>query len=581
MLILWLAMAFAPITPALAQSDVRVTASVRTNRVFMGDELAVEVLVEGADDVRPFDAPSVPGATMRFLGGSNISRSFTMIVNGQRTENSTKGYSLQYALSPTRPGRLVIPPIQVEVDGKMYQTEPITIVAIEPQTDTEFALELAIDEDRVYVGQPVRARVTWFIAAAVNEFSFLASPEPEGFDVYVSDTGQTRGRTIEFEFFGQRVTAVQSRATRGNESYPVLTFDVTLIPRETGVRTIGPLSVVFSRRDSMRVHRRQCLSNAAEIEVLPLPDEGRPDNFTGLVGVYTIDAQATPTNVAVGDPIELSVTIRGPEPMSRLDPPDLSLDRGFGENFKSSPDGWRRQPTTRAGERHFTTTIRARSDRVTQIPPIPLPYFDARTGEYRDATSEAIPLEVRSVREVTAADAITGPGRARPSLARELERSKPGLWALETDPDRLLAADGFDLVEIVRSPITISALAAPPALYAGIAITGFVRTRRDPRESRRRAALPRALRTVRSRGAEAGVRSLVADLLDRPAAGVTGQDCLDLAPDSADARLLAAVLTQAESARFGAVGTSPAPDPQKLRAAMRRVAARVRAEETS
>jgi hypothetical protein len=119
------------------------------------------------------------------------------------------------------------------------------------------------------------------------------------------------------------------------------------------------------------------------------------------------------------------------------------------------------------------------------------------------------------------------------------------------------------------------------ALYAGIAITGFVRTRRDPRESRRRAALPRALRTVRSRGAEAGVRSLVADLLDRPAAGVTGQDCLDLAPDSADARLLAAVLTQAESARFGAVGTSPAPDPQKLRAAMRRVAARVRAEETS
>lgn len=559
---------------AIAQDDVRVSASVRKNRVYMGDELMVEVLVEGADNARQASEPVVPGASMRFLGGNNISRSFTMIVNGQRTENSTKGYSLQYALSPTRPGRIVVPPIEVVVGGQTHRTEPIVIEALQPQSDSEFSLEIAIDEDRVYVGQPVQARVTWFIAAAVNEFSFRATPEPEGFDVYIPDAGQTRSRSIEFEIFGQRVTAVQSRARRGNVDYPVLTFDLTLIPRQVGTQSVGPLNVVFSRRDSMRVQRRQNLSNEVQLEVLPLPSEGRPADFAGLVGVYAIDAHASPTSVAVGDPIELSLTISGPEPLTRLDAPELALDAGFSELFKSSPDGWRRQPITRRGIRRFTTTIRARSDRVTEIPPIRLPYFDARTGEYRDALSEAIPLEVRSVREVTAADAITGPGRSRPALTRELERAEPGLWALETDPEQLLRADGFELARVVRSPVTISALAAPPALYAGVVVAGFVRSRRDPVAARRRRALPRAQRALRSGGGEAGVRTLVSGLLDRPAEGVTGQDCLELAPDSDDAELLASVMIGAESGRYGG---APGEEPEvgEIRAAMRRVALHV------
>ena len=572
-LCVWLAILMwaAPAIAGRQADDVRVTASVRTNRVYIGDELLVEVLVEGADRVREPEAPEVDGATMRFLGGSNISRSFTMIVNGQRTENSTKGYSLQYALTPTRPGRIVIPPIEVSVAGRAYRTEAIAIEALEPRTDPEFALELAIDEDRVYVGQPVRARVTWFLAAGVNEFSFRASPEPEGFEVYVPETNITRGRVIEFEIFGRRVVAVQSRARRGNVDYPVLTFDLTLIPREAGTKRVGPLNVVFSRRDSMRVTRRQSISNEATLEVLPLPTEGRPSDFAGLVGEFSIEAQAAPTSVAVGDPIELSVTIRGPEPLTRLDAPDLTQDAGFSELFKTSPDGWRRQPITQRGMRRFTTTIRARTDKVTEIPAIRLPYFDARVGAYRDALSEPIPLEVRSVREVTAADAITGPGRARPSLTSELERGEGGLWALQTDPDRLLRADGFELGRVMRSPVTVAVLAAPPALYAGVVLVGVVRSRRDPAARRRRRALPRARRAMRVGGAAAGVRTLVGDLLDRPAGGVTAQDCLELAAGREDAALLASVLRSAESERYGGAA-SEAPDEASVRAAMRRVA---------
>jgi len=567
-------------TQALAQDDVRVTASVRKNRIYMGDELLIEVRVEGADSPRQPTTPEVDGAAIRFLGGSNVSRSFTMIVNGKRTNNNTKGYTFQYALTPTRPGQMTLPPIEVEVNGVTFKTDPIRVEAIEPQSDSEFALELAIDEDRVYVGQPVRARVTWFIAAAVNEFSFRSSPLPDGFDVYLPEQPTSRNRAIEFEIFGERITAVQTRSRRGNVDFPVLSFDIVLIPRKTGRQTVGPLSVVFNRRDSSRVLRRQCLSNEVELEVLPLPSAGRPSDFAGLVGVYTIDAQASPTSVAIGDPIELSVTITGPEPLTRLDAPDLARDPGFSESFKPSPDGWRRQPITARGYRRFTTTIRARSDTITEIPPIRVPYFDARTGEYSEALSEPIALEVRAVRQVTAADAITGPRRSAPALTRPLLRAPDGVWALETDPDTLLRTDAFDLIEVAKAPLTITALGAPPVLYAGVVAVGFVRKRRDPVAARRRRALPRARRSLRSGGPPAGVRTLVSDLLDRPTESVTAQDCLELAPESADACLLASVLSGAESGRFGETSSAPELELKAILDAMRRLAAFAQTEAT-
>ena len=42
--------------------------------------------------------------------------------------------------------------------------------------------------------------------------------------------------------------------------------------------------------------------DAVPIEVLPLPDEGKPADFTGAVGQWNLEVTAKPTEVAVGDP---------------------------------------------------------------------------------------------------------------------------------------------------------------------------------------------------------------------------------------------------------------------------------------
>ena len=166
-------------------------------------------------------------------------------------------------------------------------------------------------------------------------------------------------------------------------------------------------------------------SQPVTLNVRPLPTQGRPANFTGLVGQFSIDASAQPTQVSVGDPIDLRVRITGPEPLDRLLAPDLARDPAFAGPFRLSADGLRLDSSQNSGSRTYSTTLRATSDRVTRVPPVELAYFDTRAGEYRVARSQPIPLTVRPTRQVTAGDAITVPHADSSSASRRAPTSLP------------------------------------------------------------------------------------------------------------------------------------------------------------
>jgi len=47
------------------------------------------------------------------------------------------------------------------------------------------------------------------------------------------------------------------------------------------------------------------------MRVIPLPKAGKPDNFSGAVGSFSLSAEAAPKECMVGDPITLMMVIRG------------------------------------------------------------------------------------------------------------------------------------------------------------------------------------------------------------------------------------------------------------------------------
>jgi hypothetical protein len=59
-------------------------------------------------------------------------------------------------------------------------------------------------------------------------------------------------------------------------------------------------------------------------DVQPLPEQGKPSDFSGAVGHFTLEVRAAPLDVTAGDPVTLTYTLRGEGDLSSVVPPALS-----------------------------------------------------------------------------------------------------------------------------------------------------------------------------------------------------------------------------------------------------------------
>ncbi len=567
---------------ARAQGEVSVVAELSNTSVYLGDSVLLQITVEGTDDADEPSVPEIPGVSVLAQGGGSQSRSFITWRNGRREATQRLSYVFQYSLTPTRAGVFDIPAIDVPVAGRTYTTQPLRVSAVEPPIDPDALIRIELDAEEAYVGQPVRARVSWFFEGVARSASFRASELPPSIDVMpLPPPAGTTSDVYRIDAFGVQAQAAQARGVRDSRPSPALVFELMLIPREAGEFRVGPVVVVFDRsRGPRRVMSR---SDEVTLSVRPLPEAGRPPGFTGLIGDFSLSLDASPTEVNVGDPISLRLTIHGPEPLSGADAPDLAADPDIAERFKPSADGWERTGQDRAGARSFETTIRARTEDVDAIPPIRLPYFDPVSGEYRYAMTDEVPLEVRRTRRVTAADAIMAPGRAAPPSSRRLKRAGDGVWALQTDPARLLASDGIDPLAWGASPVVVTVLVAPPAAYALATIVVLARRRSDPEARRRRRAVARGMGLVARGRASEGIRSWASGVTGMSEQAVTAADVRALGADGdEDAKRLADALLTGERSRYGeGEAENGAAEATDLRAAMNRLRTRTRAKGVS
>ena len=559
--------------PALAQNsgDVRVTAQLSAPRVYVNDVVDLTVTVEGSN------APDRPmlrvpdGIDAEFVGGSDTSSRFTSIINGQRQERVSQGYVFQYRLTPSREGTFTIPGPEVMVNGKVHSAAPLRFSAVRPDPSDEFFLRMQVDRDDLYVGEPARLRIVWGLATSVSNVSFSRMPGQADFDLATPrdrvPTGQ-RGsddRTAEVNMFGRNVVGVWGEETVNGKTMRTLTFDLIVVPKDAGRHELGPVSITFDVgarqrspfdifEDRSNVRRASSMSNPVNINVKPLPEKGRPADFGGLVGTFSIKSMAEPRIVSVGDPITLKLLVDGPDPTDRVIAPDLSTVPGFGA-FKLSSEGWHTDSGDLVGPRAFSTTIRVSDAKVTEIPPIELASFDPREGVYKRIRSAPLPLTVRATREVTAADAVSA-GAALPvpiTPASSLDSAGPGLVA-NAEGAWVLADEGGGLMDMVRSPVIAGALIAPPLAFFAATLVRIGRQRGEHESVKIARARREALKALGEGTPDAptigaALRGYAGAVLHIEPAAVTPVDC-DSPGDPALAEI-GRVLAACDAGRFG------------------------------
>lgn len=554
---------------ALAQVEVHARVDSQVT-IYPGQRFTYSVVVNGGKAERIDIAPLAPFRPQRTGSGNSI-----RAINGR----TVVIYSENYALTAEKPGTMVLPSVTVVVSGRAYKTNPVEVTVAKPGTTDRLDLEVTVSERKCYVGQPVVLTIKWIVKAVQPKDAAFNVPVFKSDDFFledVSDSTRAFAKT-QVAIHGVPVVVSENRQLIKGLETAIISFDKVLIPKRRGrvtldsvtlsasiatgrVRTNEIFNPIRTTYERFSVH-----SDPIELEVLALPETGRPATFYGLVGRYTIAAAATPTEVSVGDPITLTVRIGGNPYLKPVQWPDL--EASLAGHFKIPTE--KASPVEEKGQKIFTQTIRANSDTVTEIPPIPLAYFDSQAGRYAVAWTDAIPLAVAPTRVLTNADVEgTGGGAA---VGRAVQALQEGFSANYYGPEVL----------VNQSFSPVSALARPGyAVLWSIPLLGFVAsvvfkliTTTSPEavaRKRRRGAYAAArhrLGALASAPADqrhdllaAAIKGYLGDRFGRTAGSLTADDCRDIVVAATDNMDLAngfrAKISEFEAARYAALDAS-------------------------
>lgn len=571
------------VDPAIAQSQAQREQGVSVDvpsEMYIAETAQMRVVIRGSTATNAPVIPEIPGMSVEYRG-VNSSTGMTIIING-RVQTSGGEVAHFYSITPKRAGTFTIPVISVDVGGTVLQSKPTQVTVREVPKATDFTLTVKVPKTTVYVGQPVPVLLEWRLGRNVSSPSATLPIDGAAFDTYPDSriASAPSSPQSEMRIDGERIAVMFSSG--------VLSTERIIVPRQAGTITIGPARVDFGAAAGQRApnmmdmpgadrtiyERLYSTAEPIKITVIDLPTEGRPPNFSGLVGMFTLLANVDARAVSVGDPINLAVNISGTAPLAIVPALDLSRAMAGASEFRVPRDPI--LPTVGATSVAYRTVIRPRSTSATQVGPITLNYFDPETGRYTVAQSTPIELTVAASPSVAIPDE---PAKDADSPVFSKPQTPDGLDDIQRIAPAAEHRGAEGVLDRARSPVFLLAAAAPPLSCVLLVGGQFVMWRRSRYPARRRRQI--ALRRLRTRLRQAAHRGrhdvangevgaaialalaeFVADWFNAPAGALTAQEAISLLSscNHPSAGRLAELLHQIDAPRFAptdATGASP------------------------
>jgi len=384
--------------------------------------------------------------------------SFMQIINGKVTRSKQVEFVFNLRFTARVPGRYSLGPFRIVQGGSSRATGTYNVTLTEIPVTGSQRIRLLIPKGPVYVGQRVPIRVQWWTDATladqlVNQraivplfdrgdvFSFSDQPDPKAKFSILFDMKSGE----------KELPATASQRHEGSAAFVIRSVQRTMVPLKAGRYDIKPSTLIvdeavswrrdfFGMRTPTRIRTLRAVDDAQKLLVSPLPEAGRPPSFAGAVGTgFTLDVAADRTVVRAGDPIKLTLRLRGDGGVEWASLP--RLDRAG-----LSPDHFRvpEQPPAGVydkGAKRFEVVVRATTAGLDAIPPIAFSWFDPTTGRYRTTRSRPIALSVGKAHVVAAKDVYRTTEPAKGG-AEESRRIGPTSAAPEPVPAGGSAATG-------------------------------------------------------------------------------------------------------------------------------------------
>lgn len=395
-------------TTLLAQKDIRLEATVTKQDMSLYDRFTYKLAIYGETQINVKDLEISNFGDFNIVGGPSQSTSF-QFVNGRISSSAT----FSWVLAPIKEGSFIIKPASIEYRGKIYKSEPIKINVTKtggsnPITSKDSKrsgirggvatfLVATADKDKIYKGEQVS--VTYRIYTKVKLVNFNTPSMPEAIGFWIEEIPQPNQPLVEVEVVdGVRYTTA-------------VVAKFALFPTRSGELTLDPLPLEYKERVNRRRRNsifddffddsflggfvnRRVVSNELKIEVLPLPDRGKPADFSGAVGQFELSAEIVESGAKVNDAITLRVKISGTGNIKYVKLPNIKFPDEV-EVFE--PEISQESSIKRGrirGEKNFGYVLIPRKSGIIELGRISLSYFDPTSKGYKITRSKPIQIEV-------------------------------------------------------------------------------------------------------------------------------------------------------------------------------------------
>lgn len=477
------------ICPPALRAAPSVTAQLDRDTVALGETVTLSLTFAEASPGGAPQLPTLPG--LRYEGVSQSSE--VSIVNGATSQRVT----LNYTLSPTQEGTLVIPAMQMNVGGKLLATQPLTLRVIKGanaagvNTNVAFVRLLA-PRTNVYVGETFPVQVQLYFQELGEQLQ-MPQVQAQGFTLIPTPKGAQRQSTARVGNANYNVLILEMAATAaraGDLPFGPVEWPVVALVPDPGSRGRAPFGF-FGFGPTGRPQRMNLVSEPVMIHVQPLPAEGAPESFSGAIGTFQMKVTAGPTDPAVGDPITVQVEISGKGALDAVKLPEQPAWR----EFKVYPPTSKTAPSDafgQAGAKTFEMVVEPQNHEIRRLPPVQFSFFDPEARTYRTLTGPTFPL---SVSQGTPGSA---PPPALPNAAPSGEQpAADDLVHIKPRLDGSAAAGRL----LLREPWFLAMLALPPAAWLALLVA-----------RRRREALANNPRLLRQRQVARRIREGLQEL---------------------------------------------------------------------
>lgn len=444
--------------------DVQVATSFDRRSAEVNEQINMVISIKGANtNVMHPRIPALKAFETYYTGRAS---NFTFI-NG-RSESMT---TFSYVFVPKVPGKFTIPPVEVEVNGKLFRSVPIEIevfgepsqqqpvsqpqipqptqpaapvsapygpAAASPQpqsadsvpvstegNDPNIFIRVTADKREVYPNEQILLTYNLYTRYDTRYEGFEEEPSTSGFWVEEFPLGKELEKSV-VQVGGRRYISATIRR-------------VAIFPTAAGSYDITPGSVratvkedrstrsmfddffedsFFSGSDFFAQRLEKRLSAPSlHITVKPLPKEGEPLAFSGLVGNFTIKSSLDKRTVKQNEPITMTIVVEGDGNIETLERPGLAELPKFKVRDSGASTQLLPSKNVVRGRKTFEVILIPQEPGDFTIPPVSFNFFNPATRRYIEQKTGQFTIKVE-------------PGPVGPSVAAmypQREETKKGV----------------------------------------------------------------------------------------------------------------------------------------------------------